>query len=173
MSNAEAWLKSVKTKQLCVFKDYEPELKWLSSSEAKQRAAAAKARAISEFKKRFSRADISRFEEAVEVDANYKATATVLFTESDGSQTDPLIKNRKYWSQALRDALGMHQTGVFPAQLSLLIQNKPQPVPGVAFSDNITQSIADVLNKELKFYVTLTDYFTTKFRQIFTNTKIT
>ena len=71
------------------------ELKWLSFSEAKQRVAAAKARAISEFKKRFPRADISRFEEEVQLDANRKATATVLFTESDGSQTDPLIKKKQ------------------------------------------------------------------------------
>ena len=92
MSNAEAWLKTVKTKQLGVFKDYEPELKWLSSSEAKQRVTAAKALAISEFKTRFPRADISRFQEEVELDANRKPTATVLFTESYGSQTDPLIK---------------------------------------------------------------------------------
>ena len=76
------------------------ELKWLTSSEAKQRIAAAKALAISVFKKRFPRADISRFEEEVELDANRNATATVLFTESDGLQTDPLIKNRKYWSLA-------------------------------------------------------------------------
>ena len=69
--------------------------------------------------------------------------------------------------------MGFHQDGGFPAQLSLLIQNKPQPVPRVDFSDNITQSIADVLNKEIKIYVTPTDCFTTKFRQIFTNTKIT
>ena len=61
----------------------------------------------------------------------------------------------------------------FPDQLSLLIQNKPQPVPAIDLSDNITQSIGDVLNKKIKIYVTPTDYFTTKFRQIFTNTKIT
>ena len=66
-----------------------------------------------------------------------------------------------------------HQDGGFPAQLSLLTENKPQPVPAVDFSGNITQSIADVLNKELKIYVTPTDYFTTKFRQIFTSTKVT
>ena len=161
MSNAEAWLKSVKTKQLGVFKDYEPKLKWLSSSEAKQRVAAAKALAISEFKKRFPHADISRFQEEVELDASRNATATVLFTESDGSQTDPLIKDHKYWSQALRDTLGFHQDGGFPAQLSPLIENKPQPVPAVDFYDNITQSIADVFNKEMNIYVTPTDYFTT------------
>ena len=73
------------------------ELKWFSSSEAQQRAAAAKAHAISECKKRFPRANISRFQEEVEFDSNRKATATVLFTESDGLQTNPLIKDREYW----------------------------------------------------------------------------
>ena len=55
MSNAEAWLKSVKTKQLDVAKKYEAEWKWLNSSEAKDNALhAAKAHAFSEFKKCFS-----------------------------------------------------------------------------------------------------------------------
>ena len=67
-----------------------------------------------------------------------------------------------------------HQDGGFPSQLSLLQQNKPppQPVPAIAFSDNITQSVADLFNKQVKIYVTPTDYFTTKFRQIFTKTQI-
>ena len=55
MSNAEAWLKSTSAKQLAVAKGFKSEMKWLSSSEAKQRAAVAKALALSEFKKRFSR----------------------------------------------------------------------------------------------------------------------
>ena len=66
------------------------------------------------------------------------------------------------------------QDGGFPAQLSLLQSNKlpPHPVPAVAFSDNTGQSVADIFNKEVKIYVTPTDYFTTKFRQIFTKTQI-
>ena len=70
------------------------------------------------------------------------------------------------------DALGINQDGGFPYQLSLLQQNKPQPVPAIDFSDSITQSIADIFNKEIKIYVTPTDYFKTKFRQIFTKTQI-
>ena len=60
----------------------------------------------------------------------------------------------------------------FPAQLSLLPQRIPHPVPAIAFSDNITQSVADIFNKRMNIYVTPTDYFTTKFRQIFTKTQI-
>ena len=54
--NVDAWLKSVKTKQFDVAKGLKFQLAWFSSSEAKQRADAAKAQAVSEFKKRFPRA---------------------------------------------------------------------------------------------------------------------
>ena len=49
------------------------------------------------------------------------------------------------------------------------------PIPAVDFSEEIDKSmhIGDVLNKELKIYVTPTELFTTKFREIFKNTQIT
>ena len=154
-------------------KDYAAEWKWMSSTEAKQRSAAAKAQAFSEFKKRFPRADMSKFIAQTEFDANRKATARVLFPDGDGSWENALIEDRKYWSQPLKDALGMHQDGGFPYQLSLRpTQSRvPQPVPAIAFSDSITQSVADILNKPVKIYVTPTDYFTVKIRQIFTKTQ--
>ena len=175
MSNAEAWLKSVKTKQLDVAKGFKAEMAWLNTSEAKQRAAVAKACAISEFKKRFPSADINRFQVQVDFDTNRKATGTEFFTESNGSQTDPPIKNRKYWSQALMDALQMHQDGGFPMQLTPFIRTKPQKsIPAVDFSEEIDKSmhIGDVLNKELKIYVTPTEFFSTKFTEIFKKKQI-
>ena len=39
--------------------------------------------------------------------------------------------------------------------------------------DHTQQTIGDLLNKEIKIYVTPTDYFTTKFRKIFTTPQIT
>ena len=61
-------------------KDYAAEWKWMNTSpEAKQRSAAAKAHALSEFKKRFPRADMSKFIVQAEFDSNRKATARVLF----------------------------------------------------------------------------------------------
>ena len=128
-------------------KDYEAEWKCMNSSpEAKQRSDAAKAQAFSEFRKRFPRADVSKFIARVDFDSNRKATGRVLFPDGDGSWENPLIEDRKYWSQAMKDALGMDQDSGFPAKLSLLVENKPQPVPAIGFYDNITQSIADVLN---------------------------
>ena len=155
-------------------KAYDAEWKWMNSSEAKQRSDAAKAQALSDFKKRFPHAQMSRFQVQVEFDANRKALGRVLFPDGEGSWENPLIEDQKYWSPALRSALGAQQDGGFPYQLSLLQQNKPppQPVPAIAFSDNTGQSIADLFNKQVKIYVTPTDYFTTKFRQIFTKTQI-
>ena len=155
-------------------KAYDAEWKWMSSTKAKQRSAAAKAQALSDFKKRFPHAQMSRFQVQVEFDANRNALGRVLFPDGDGSWENPLIEDQKYWSQPLKDALGAHQDGGFPYQLSLLSTQSqaPQPVPAIAFSDNIGQSIADLFNKQVKIYVTPTDYFTTKFRQIFTKTQI-
>ena len=164
MSNAAAWL------------DYEADMKWLSSSEAKQRSAAAKALALSEFKRRFPSADVSKFIVRVEFDPNRKATGRVLFPDGDGSWKYPLIEDRKYWSRPLMDASQMHQDGGFPIQLTPFTRTKPQmSIPAVDFLEEIDKSmhIVDVLNKELKIYVTPTEFFTTKFREIFKKTQIT
>ena len=159
-------------KESAASKAYDAEWKWMTTSpEAKQRSDAAKAKALSDFKKRFPHAQMSKFQVQVEIDANRKASGEVLFPDGNGSWE--LIGDQKYWSPALRSALGVQQDGGFPYQLSLLQQNKPpQPVPAIEFTENTGQSIADLFNKQLKIYVTPTDYFTTKFRQIFTKTQI-
>ena len=148
--------------------DLKAEMVWLNSSEAKLRGAAAKAYAISEFKKRFPNANMSRFEVQVDFDENRKAAGAVYFRESKDSLANPLLIDRKYWTQAIKDALGMHQDGGFPFQLSLP-QSQSQLLN---FLKKMHLSIGDVLNKELKIYVTPTEFFTTKFRQIFKNTQI-
>ena len=96
---------------------------------------------FSEFKERFPRANISRFQVQVDFDTNRKATAAVLFPESDGSLSDPLIQDGKYWSQAMKDASGFYQDGGFPPQLSPFIQTKiKKPIPAVDFSEEIQQT---------------------------------
>ena len=71
-------------------------------------------------------------------------------------------------------ALEQHQVGGFPPQLVITRQTKPQmPIPAVDFSEKIQFRIGDVLNNELKIYVTPTEFFTIKFREIFKNTQIT
>ena len=93
------------------------------------------------------------------------------YATDGGPKKDPLPN----WSQPMKAALDkppMHQAGGFPSQLSLLQEDKPLPVPAIDFTENITQSVADIFNKQMNIYVTPTDYFTTKFRQIFAKTQI-
>ena len=91
---AAAWLKSVAAKSTRTAQDFKSEMSWLSSSEAKERAAAAKFIAGSNFKKRFPHADMSRFQIQVEFDVNRKALGRVLFPDGDGSWENPLIAGR-------------------------------------------------------------------------------
>ena len=72
-------------KESAAAKAYDAEWKWMNSSEAKQRSAAAKALALSDFQKRFPHAQMSRFQVQVEFDANRKALGRVLFPDGDGS----------------------------------------------------------------------------------------
>ena len=102
-------------------KDYEAEWKWMNPSpEAKQCSDAAKARAFSEFRKHFPHADVSKSMARVDFDSNRKVTGRVLFPDGDGSWENPLMEDRKYWSKPLKDALGIHQDGGFPMQLTPL-----------------------------------------------------
>ena len=127
-------------------------------------------------KSAFHGADLSKFQARVDFDSNRKATGRVLFPDGDGSWENPLIEGRsKYWSKPLKDALEIHQDGGFPMQLTPFTRTTPQmPTPAVDFSEEIDKSryIGDVLNKELKIYVTPTEFFTTKFREIFKKTQI-
>ena len=74
-------------------KDYDAEWKWMNSSPEAKQLSELKAQALSEFKKRFPRADMSRFIVQDEFDSNRKATARVLFPDGDGSWENALIEN--------------------------------------------------------------------------------
>ena len=93
----------------------------------------------------------------------FEAGQDVLMQSVSGS--DP-----KYWSQAMKDALGLVKDG-FPFQLTLN-KNPERPIPAVDFCAS-TQRVGNVFNKEQKFYATPTQFFKTNFRNIFKDTKIT
>ena len=70
----------------------------------------------------------------------------------------------------------MHQDGGFPMQLTPFKRTKQtqMPIPVIDFSEEMDKSmyIADIFNKELKIYVTATEFLITKFRAIFKKTQI-
>ena len=59
----------------------------------------------------------------------------MFFPESADSWADVLLTDRNNWTQAMKDALGLHQDGGFPFRLSL--NNSPRkPIPAVDFSED-------------------------------------
>ena len=137
----------------------DPGLDWLRSPEAARLAKAAKAKAISAFKKRFPNADMSRFKVQVDFDAKHKATGEVFFPENADAWADVLLIDRKNWTQAMKDALSLHQDSGFPIQLSINKGPPQRPIPAVVFSENAA-SVGDVLIKKQRIYVTPTEFFT-------------
>ena len=109
----------------------------------------------------------------------------MLFVDNKGSWDGSLVSvfgsDRKYWPQGMTNALGLNHDGGFPFQLTLNTINnnwsltQRTRVPAVDFPENINKSmqVGDVLNKERRIYVTPTEFFTTKFRQILKDTQIT
>ena len=67
----------------------------------------------------------------------------------------------------MKNALGL---GDFPLQLTLR-QGEVLPIPAVGFTD-AAPSLEKVFNNNFSIYVTPDEYFTTKLREIFQNTKL-
>ena len=139
--------------------EYEAEWKWMRAPEAAKRSAAAKAEALSYFKQRFPNADMENFKVQVTFDKKRKALGEVLFKEGDGSSISVFDSDRKYWSQAMISALGLHHDGGFPFQLTpnnLTLR----PIPAIDQAETIdpTQLVGELLNKKQKIYVRPTDY---------------
>ena len=75
--------------------------------------------------------------------------------------------DRRYWSDEMKSALGI---GGFPIELAL---NSHQllPVPAVQFEEK-PEGFGELFNKKINIFVSPTEYFTTKFREIFSKTQI-
>ena len=88
----------------------------------------------------------------------------------DGLMQSVSGSDPKYWSQAMKDALGLVKDGS-PFQLTLN-KNPERPIPAVDFLQ-VQKRVGNVFNKEQKIYATPTEFFKTNFRNIFKDTKIT
>ena len=136
----------------------DPEVVWMKSPEANKLAAAAKAKALSDFKKRFPKADMTKFKTEVSF-AGHKATADVLFIEGPDSWADISLIDRKDWTEPMKAALGLYHSGGFPYQLTLDLLPKKPPIPAIAFSESIPKQMmvgAALNDEEQKIYVSPT-----------------
>jgi len=122
--------------------------KWLTSKAGQKAAQDAKDKAWAELKRRYPRADLTKLTTEASIDDSHNVTADVMFEAGpDGLMQSVSGSDRKYWSQAMKDALGLVKNG-FPFQLTLN-KNPERPIPAVDFSAS-SQRVGNVFNKEQK-----------------------
>ena len=141
-------------------------LQWLQSDEAKKLSEEAKSKAWEYFKRKYPFADLNKFE--AQTDFNEKhATADIKFKAGPGFWQSVSGSDRRYWSDEMKEALGI---GRFPVELTLNY-HPLLPVPALQFEKN-PAGISELFNKKINIFVSPTEYFVTKFRDIFSKTQI-
>ena len=137
----------------------------------KAKLALAKKNEWEQFTKQFPNADKDQFFVQESVDENHKISTEVFFEESAGYSSSVFGSDRKYWSQKKKTALGLIGVEGFPFQLSPLKTKRSLPIPAVEFTEP-APSIAKIFNKENRIYATPDEFFVTKFRDIFQQTRL-
>ena len=72
----------------------------------------------------------------------------------------------------MKNAVGLIGAEGFPFQLSPLKTKRALPIPAVDFTEP-EPSIAKIFNQENRIYATPDEFFVTKFRDIFQQTRLT
>ena len=132
----------------------------------------AKKNAWEQFTKQFSNADKTQFYVQTSADEKYRIGVEEYFNERAGSSVSMFGSDRKYWSQKMKNALGVIGEEGFPFQLSPLKTKRALPIPAVDFTEP-APSIAKIFNQENRIYATPDEFFVTKFRDIFQQTRLT
>ena len=129
--------------------------------------AASKKSAWAEFTAQFPNADKSQFFAQAYSDDKGNITGSEIFLKGGHSVSG---SDRKYWSPKMKTALGLDGVEGFPYQLSPLNTKTPLPIPPI---DSTGSSIGKLFGGEMKIYATPDSFFTTKFRDIFKETRLT
>ena len=144
--------------------------KWFQKPETKAQIATAKKNAWDQFTKQFPNADKDQFFVQTSVDEKNKISAEVFFKESAVVSSSVFGSDRKYWSQKMKTALGLIGVRGFPFQLSPLKTKTALPIPAVEFTEP-APSVAKIF-KSNRIYATPDEFFATKFREIFQQTRL-
>ena len=107
-----------------------------------------------------------------DVDDKWNITVEVFFKEGPRSLQNVFGSDRKYWSQQMKTALGLDGVGGFPYQLSPLKTKPALPIPAVDFTE-AAPSLDKIFNEEKRIYAAPNEFFVTKFRGIFQQTRLT
>ena len=143
----------------------------MQKPEAKKKSSAAKDKAWTYFIQQFPNADVSKFVSQVYVDEKNKFSAEVFFKEGPGSLQSVFGSDRKYWSERMKNALGLVSVSGFPSQLSPRQNKTPLLIPAIDFTDK-APSLRDIFNDRIKIYITPDSFFETRFRDIFQGTRL-
>ena len=141
-------------------------IQFLQSDEAKTLSDDVKSKAWKEFKRKYPFADLSKFEAQTDFIDQKHAVAEIYLKAGPGFRQSVSESDRRYWSDEMKEALGI---GGFPVEL-ILIDHTLLPVPAVQFEKN-PESISKLFEK-INIFVSPTEYFVTKFRDIFSKTQI-
>ena len=144
--------------------------KWARKPETKAKLALAKKNAWEQFTKQFPNVDKTQTQTSA--DEKYRISAEVFFNESAGSSVSVFGSDKKYWSQKMKNALGVIGKEGFPFQLLPLKTKRALPIPAVDFTEP-APNIAKIFNQENKIYATPDKFFVTKFRDRFQQTRLT
>ena len=144
--------------------------KWYQKPGTKAQLASAKKNAWEQFTKQFPNADKDQFFVQTSVDEKYKISAEVFFRETEEYSSSVFGSDRKYWDQKKKTALGLIGVEGFPFQLSPLKTKRALPIPAVEFTET-APSVAKIF-KQNRIYATPDEFFTTKFRDIFQQTRL-
>ena len=109
---------------------------------------------------------MTKFVSQVSIDEKNNFSAELFFKAGPGSLQSVLGSDRRYWSQQMKTAFGLAGVSGFPYQLAPRKSKKPLPIPAVDFAEG-APSLAKIFNDEIRIYVTLDEFFVTKFRGIF------
>ena len=144
--------------------------KWYQKPETKAQLASAKKNAWDQFTKQFPNADKDQFFVQTSIDEKYRISAEVFFKESEEYSSSVIGSDRKYWDQKMKTALGLIGVEGFSFQLSPLKTIKALPIPAVKLTES-APSVAKIF-KQNRMYATPDEFFTTKFRGIFQQTRL-
>ena len=141
--------------------------KLMQTPEAKKKLSAAKDEAWTNFIQQFPnvRSSFRKFMLIRKITSVRK----YFFKEDPGSLQSVFGSERKYWSERMKNVLGM-AIG-FPFQLSPRQNKTPLSIPAVDFTDK-APSLRDIFNDEIKIYITPDSFFETRFRDIFQGTRL-
>ena len=145
---------------------------WARKPETKARLDTAKKNAWKQFTIAFPNADKTQFSVQTSVDEKFRISAEVFFNESATNSVSVFGSDKKYWSQKMMTALGLAGVEGFPYQLSPLKTKIALPIPAVDFTEP-APSIAKIFKQENRIYATPNEFFVTKFRDIFVNSRLT